>query len=348
MAHEQLPRDNPTHPPEERFDVVSAPDVAPWEEAPQNSPAGEIVDAEVVRSPQSRRRRIVIPVVLFLLTCLSTFWVGATDWAPIAVFNAGWQDHFLSTRMVILKHWPQGLAYMACALAILLTHELGHFFATVFYRIRASLPIFIPFPANPLGTLGAVIVMNPYMANRRQIFDIGIAGPLAGLIFAVPIMWYGTMTLDLTTPSYGIELDIPIAVRWLMNFYQPPGYEPGCYVAISQVNPFFMAGWFGLVVTGLNMFPISQLDGGHVTYTICGKAAHWIARGFMVASIAYVTYTWFHPLALMVILVLMLGTDHPPTSDDKVPLGWFRTVLGCASFAIPILCFPPRVFILNF
>jgi membrane-associated protease RseP (regulator of RpoE activity) len=247
-------------------------------------------------------------------------------------------------RHAILVHWRQGLIYMACVLIILLTHEMGHFIATLCYKIRASLPYFLPFPFNPFGTFGAVITMDAMRANRRQMFDIGIAGPLAGLVVSIPILWYGVVTLDLTQPAGGgMALDIPLAIRLLLDYYQPPGYEPGADVWITQVNPFFMAGWVGMLVTAMNMLPISQLDGGHVSYTLFGSFSRWIARGVLMLSIAYMVYVGNHPMWLMVLLILLLGTDHPPTQDDGVRLGWFRTALGYASLAIPIFCFPPLV-----
>ena len=233
---------------------------------------------------------------------------------------------------------------MACVLAILMTHEMGHFIATVRYRIRASLPYFLPFPFNPIGTFGAVITMDAMRADRKQIFDIGIAGPLAGLVIAIPVMWYGVSELDLGQPGGGgIRFYLPLAVQWMMDVQQPKGYTPGQGVWITQLNPYFMAGWVGLLVTGLNMLPVSQLDGGHITYTLFGKFAHWLARAFMVGGIAYMVYSENPALILMVILIVLIGTDHPPTRNDKVPLGWGRTVLGLASLSIPVLCFPPRV-----
>ena len=99
-----------------------------------------------------------------------------------------------------------------------------------------------------------------------------------------------------------------------------------------------MAGWVGLLVTALNMMPVSQLDGGHVTYTLFGKAAHWIARGFMVVTIATMVSTGSYQMSLMIGLILMIGIDHPPTSDDRVPIGGVRYAIGIGSLIIPVLC----------
>ena len=106
-----------------------------------------------------------------------------------------------------------------------------------------------------------------------------------------------------------------------------------------------MAGWVGLTVTGLNMFPVSQLDGGHVIYTLFGRKSHWIARAFILFAISYMVISSNFGMILMIGLILFIGTDHPPTRDDTVPLGWFRTGLGWVSLAIPVLCFPPRLII---
>ena len=283
---------------------------------------------------RSHRRRVRLPVILFVVTCLSTFWAGVTSWQPLSLGG-------LDYRQLIIRNWDQGLIYMACVLAILLTHEMGHFIATLIYRIPASLPYFIPLPVvAPIGTMGAVIGMDGQRANRKQIFDIGIAGPLAGLVVAAPILWIGISQLDLTTPVYGAFLyDCPLVVRWMIGWIQPE-HADVTTIGTSQLNPYFMAGWVGLLITGLNMMPVSQLDGGHVIYALFLKQAHLIARGFILAAMAYIVFGDAMIWSLMVILVVLMGTDHPPTANDRMPLGRFRFILGLASLSIPLLCFP--------
>ncbi len=345
LFDESSPSDaaNPSKSPAYRMDN----DYVVAELANGSKPSAEEQLAEIERQyvAHQRKRKTRTPIILFLLTCVSTFWVGATNWMPLHIISICLgTSSLLPLRHALLVYWDQGLIYMACVLAILMTHEMGHFIATLCHRIRASLPYFLPFPINPIGTFGAVIMMDAMRADRKQMFDIGIAGPIAGLVVAVPIMWYGVATLDLTVPVGGaIKLHMPLAVHWLMNLYHPDAYEPGSGVWITQLNPYFMAGWVGLLVTGLNMIPVSQLDGGHITYTLFGKAAHWIARAFMVGAIAYIVYTGNPALIIMVILIVLIGTDHPPTKNDREPIGVFRTILGYGSLAIPILCFPPRV-----
>lgn len=282
-----------------------------------------------------RKRRVTLPVLLFLITCVSTFWAGSTNWQPLGVQNE------IGARRMVLRHWDQGLIYMGCVLAILLTHEMGHFIATVRYRIPASMPLFIPCPITPIGTMGAVIAMDGRSANRREIFDVGIAGPLAGLFVAIPILFVGIMKLDPALPGFGGErYDCPLLVE-MMSRWLHPGQPALSQLYPNQINAFFMAGWVGLLITGLNMLPVSQLDGGHITYALFGQRAHWIARGFIFAAILFAVFGNAIIWSPMIILVILLGTDHPPTANDYVQLGRFRTVLGWLSLIIPILCFPP-------
>ena len=304
----------------------------------------------VPRSASRRwKRRWRLPIILFLLTSASTFWVGANVWFPIHFLEmSSVRGNWMPVRETLVAHWADGLIYMVAVLAILMTHEMGHFLAALRYRIPASLPIFLPFPMSPIGTFGAVIGMDGMRANRREMFDIGLAGPLAGLVVALPIVWFGLAGLDFESPVHGpFAIELPLAMRMILDYLQPAGYQSGAQVVYSQLTPLFMAGWVGLLITGLNMMPVSQLDGGHVMYTLLGRRAHWIARGFMVFAIAYLVYADNWNLGVMVFLVLLMGTDHPPTRDEHVPLGPFRVVLGFISLIIPLLCFAPRIIILR-
>lgn len=323
------------------------------------APISEIVQAELIEPSQQtrrpvRRRRVVLPLVLFALTCASTFFAGATQ--NVSLDNAIGDFDFLGPyfllplRIAILEHWRDGVVYMACVLAILLTHEMGHFVMTIIYRVRSSLPYFIPMPLTPIGTMGAVILMDGSRADRKQIFDIGLAGPLAGLIVAVPVVWIGVQRLDLANvPPEGMRYGLPLVMQLLVEHLHPGALKAGAAVAQNQLNPFFMAGWVGLLVTGLNMMPVSQLDGGHVTYALFGRGAHWLARLFMLAVFVYMgAMFWLFnspPMwLLMAILVLVMGTDHPPTRDDSVRLGWLRIAIGVLSLLIPVFCFAPNPF----
>jgi membrane-associated protease RseP (regulator of RpoE activity) len=221
---------------------------------------------------------------------------------------------------------------------------MGHFLAAMRHGIPASLPYFLPLPISPFGTLGAVIGMDGTRANRKQMFDIGLAGPLAGLLVIVPVLWLGMRNLDLSGPAHGLVWDTPLIVRWLLNDYQPPGYHGQTYLGFSQVNAYFMAAWVGLFITALNMLPVSQLDGGHVLHALFGPRGRWISRGVVLLAVGYMAWALTPIWLLMVVLVLVIGVDHPPTRDDRVPLGWLRFGLGLISLLIPVLCLPPTVY----
>lgn len=311
-----------------------------------------------------------LPLILFLLTCGTTFYCGVRHWIPWKGWDEGVDGYVLQPtqhsigtsayfagiqlRREFLTNTGDGLVYMCGLLGILLAHEFGHFIATRIYRVPATWPIFVPMPISPIGTMGAVILMDNRKADRRMMFDIGLAGPLAGLVVAIPVMLLGMMQVQLDLPRRGAELDMPLAVRAVLPLVHS-GYHGG-EIALNQISPLFMAGWVGLLITGLNMMPVGQLDGGHVTYALFGKKARIIARLFMMAAFAIMGislymdqyhgggfgqyYVWF-PMAL---LVMLIGIDHPPTADDSVPLGWGRTILGFASLAIAPLTFAPELF----
>lgn len=285
------------------------------------------------RPAPRRRRRWKLPVVLFLLTCLSTFWAGAAGDYVLAIFGG-----LPAIAHVLANTWQDGLIYMATVLAILLAHEMGHFILTLRHGIAASYPLFIPMPLTPIGTMGAVIAMQGSQADRKQLFDIGIAGPLAGLVVAVPVVCYGILhapaKLAPTVITYHNPLGMELLIAWLRPDVGPHGV---------QMTPMLMAGWVGLLVTGLNMLPVSQLDGGHVAYALLGRRAHMVARALVAGAVIYVVVAGNYGWILMLILVMLIGVAHPPTRDDRVPLGRVRQVVGYASLVIPVLCFPPQV-----
>jgi membrane-associated protease RseP (regulator of RpoE activity) len=316
---------------------------------PQASPPPSVVSRELMRSDieslsdvsaRPINRRLTLPLCLFIATCLSTFWVGAAQYRPLAEMG-----NFQAMWGTIVNNWQEGLTYMGAVLAILLTHEMGHFLQTVRHHIPASYPLCIPVPFNPIGTMGAVISMDGMRADRKQIFDIGIAGPLAGLIVAVPILWIGVAQLDLSDDNISpgeIQLNSPVIVGWMMDYLHPEWVDKADWIGISQVNPWFMAGWVGMLITGLNMLPISQLDGGHTLYGLFGPRAHTYARAFVVIAIMYVVMFLEHAAIWtpMLILVILIGVHHPPTSNDKIELDDVRWTIGVASLSIPIICFP--------
>ena len=309
----------------------------------------------VLRSDPPLLDQLWLPVFLLVATCLSTFFAGAMSWQHTWVMESILSgslgaEKLMLMRRAVLSHWGQGFTYMACVVGILFAHEMGHYVATRIYKVPASFPFFIPFFPAPIGTMGAVIAMQNQKANRKEIFDIGIAGPLAGLVLAIPIICLGIAQLDvaiLARPMFSdsaldMRYDMPLLVRWLYAWLHPQHVPMPSALYASQVNPMFMAGWVGLLITGLNMLPLSQLDGGHVTYTLFGKHSRTITRVFIGIAILYMVWKQVLVWALMLLLIFAIGIYHPPTSDDTVPLGRTRIILGSLSLLIPVLCFPPR------
>lgn len=311
-----------------------------------------------LRRKQRRKRRIVLPALLFLATCASTFFAGAVNLFPLGeIPPADLQGGFSVERLPIEAHpelwrldfdvpnviidlWPRsGLLYAVAVMGILLAHEMGHFLQAVRYRVPASLPYFLPMPISPTGTMGAVIAMSGRGANRRQLFDIGLTGPWAGLAIAVPLAIVGVMQANVQPSDLpGWYLADPLILQGLQRWLRPELGEDWTLVG----NPFLLASWFGFLLTGLNMLPVGQLDGGHVAYAVLGRKAHWLAYAVVAAAAAFVFFDEAWGWILMIVMLLVIGIRHPPTADDAAPLGWFRRVIGIASLAIPILCLAPR------
>jgi membrane-associated protease RseP (regulator of RpoE activity) len=255
---------------------------------------------------------ILLPVVLFVLTCGSTYLVG-------------------------------GLAFSAALMVILLTHELGHFLQARRYHVPASLPYFLPMPLSLIGTLGAVIAMQPGMGNRKSLFDIAITGPLAGLVPALAVSGIG-LTLSEVRPleqgEAALMLGEPLVFQWLSRWIVgplPEGHE-------VFLHPMGYAGWVGIFITGLNLIPIGQLDGGHILYALMRRTARIVATLLLIGAAAGVVVFGYWGWLPMLLLLLLIGPKHPPTADDEVPLGLGRTCLGWLSLAFVLIGFTPTPF----
>ena len=256
-----------------------------------------------------------MPLFLYIATWVSVFWTGMFVWESAA----------------------SGLLFAICVMTILTCHELGHYFQTRRYRVSASLPYFIPLPIIGLfGTMGAIIRMDGRIPNRRVLFDIGISGPLAGLVPTLICCVIGVMQAQVAPRVGGtLEFGDPLLLTWLSN--QIFGPIPDEMTLL--LTPVGMAGWFGLFLTTLNLFPIGQLDGGHVFYAILGKRAPIISVLLYVFIIAYVIVSKSYFWILILVLLYKMNPRHPPTSDDEPPIGVFRTILGCATLAFIVVGF---------
>jgi len=289
------------------------------------TPPSETVSRSLHRPPA----RLRMQSLLFVVTCLTTFAAGAVGWEPVLLgVDAGIAER-------IATHWPRGLAYSAAVMAVLAAHEAGHFIAARSHGIPATLPFFIPVPILLTGTMGAVIGMEGSRASRRQLFDIAIAGPLAGLVVALPLLAVGIRTGHASAAS---PFALPPLARWMLAALRPEIAATGTVAP----NAAFMAGWVGLLVTGLNMLPVSQLDGGHVAAALFGRRGNWVARGVLLAAIAAIVVLGVYNWVVMTVVVALIGVDHPPLREDGRPLGPLRTALGILSFLIPLVTFMPE------
>lgn len=227
-------------------------------------------------------------------------------------------------------------------LSILLAHEMGHFLACRHYGVDATLPMFLPAPVLSLvGTLGAFIRIRSPIPHRKALFDIGVAGPLAGFAVTLPVLLAGIMEARIVADRpdpFAISLGEPLLFRWLAVAIR--GELPGGLT--MSLGPFGLAGWFGLFVTALNLIPIGQLDGGHLSYAVLKRRAHAISRAGSWVCLALV---YFGPNWLVWTLLLrLLGRRHPPTLDDDAPLGGARLALAVFALAVFVISFVPDPF----
>lgn len=239
-----------------------------------------------------------------------------------------------------------GPAYAAVLMTLLLCHEMGHYLQARRYHVPATLPYFIPVPLPPFGTMGAVIRMNQVGANRTQLFDIGVTGPIAGLVVAIPASIWGlahsriVATDTLVGHSYQLGDSLLFAaLSRLVVGVVPEGMD-------VLLHPVAFAGWAGLFVTALNLLPVGQLDGGHVLYSLLGRKSHAVAL-VVVAAFALTAILVNPAWTLMVLVVLLTGVRHPPTADDAVPLGRKRTWVGIGALVFFVLSFTPDPLRLN-
>lgn len=255
-----------------------------------------------------------------------------------------------ATVQLILSNWEllkYGLSFSASLLFILISHEMGHYIACRIYRVDATLPFFIPTPPmlGPAGTFGAFIKILSPMPSRRAVFDIGVAGPIAGFVALIPIALLGLATMQ-TIPLEQIvdrqgmlTFTDPLLMRLFASLF-------GIDLQLGIGNAFYFAAWVGLLVTALNLIPSGQLDGGHAIYAVLGERVHyWTGRiAFVVmATLSIVGFYFFNSpsgFLIAVILAVMMRIRHPPPWD-MTPLDPKRKVVAFVTLVIFILCFAP-------
>lgn len=304
-----------------------------------------------------KRRQLRTAVILFVLTLCSTFLVGSNfvpfTWLTLKMSpQTGEQlerqilERSLETGIppvtietVLWESTYSGLMYSLALMSILFCHEMGHYLQSVRYHVPASFPYFIPLPLPPLGTMGAVILQGRGVATRKQMFDIAVSGPIAGLVVTLPILLLGIMQSEYqaspTEPS--LEFGEPLLLQWLIQGIHGVGL-PGQSFYLTSLG---MAGWVGVFITAMNLLPVGQLDGGHILYTLIGRRAHSVAIFVVVAGVAMMAYQGTFTFSLLLILLIVTGLRHPPTADDSEPLGFGRKAIGWLTLSFLIIGFTP-------
>ena len=275
--------------------------------------------------------------LLFVLTIGSTTLVGMSHYAS---FSSDFLARSVAPALGSL--FGGGLWYSGTILAILGSHELGHYLTCRYYDVDASLPYFIPVPILMSGTLGAFIHIREQIPSKRTLFDIGVAGPIAGFLVAIPALFLGlTMSRVVRIPPNVplTELGEPLLLKLFSALIwgsTPDGYS-------LSLHPVAFAAWFGLLVTALNLFPFGQLDGGHISYAVFGRASRYVSLGTVGVALVLTSFSisWIAWTALMVAALFRFGPNHPPTADEEQPLDRSRQVVAAIALLIFALCFTP-------
>lgn len=294
---------------------------------------GQVVLQAVPLGDAVRRPRVGVNVLLFVLTCLTTLLAGALFFASptFPSFGRG------SLGAALLAGTP----FAATLLAILGVHEFGHYFTARYHRAAVSLPYFIPAPPVVLfGTFGALIRMRSPARDRNALFDIAAAGPLAGLLVAVPaiLVGLGWSVVGPVPTGEAVRFGDPLllkAIVYLTLGAIPPGHD-------VFLHPVAVAGWAGFFVTALNLFPVGQLDGGRIAYALFGAHHRRVGVVTFLALLALGVVTgsvnWFVWAAL---LFLLVGLHHTPPLDDVTPLSPGRRLVGWLCLVLLVLLIPP-------
>jgi membrane-associated protease RseP (regulator of RpoE activity) len=305
-----------------------------------------------------------INLLLFILTGISVVFAGT-----LFEYQGPWTTDLNQLLPHLLPTLYRGLAFAGTLLAILLAHEFGHYLAARYHKSAVTLPYFIPFPFSPFGTMGAFIQLKEPPKNKRILLDIGIAGPLAGLVVAIPLLFLGLflsqtdklplflaqgqaislegnsiLYLMMKYIVFGEWLPAPLnfaginpLIYWLRYFFTG---QPIPYGAVDVIlHPVAWAGWAGLLVTALNLIPAGQLDGGHILYSLFGKRSRIVLPFVLVALIILGTVWsgWW----LWAFIIFLLGRSHAEPLDQITSLDPRRKALAIFGLVVFILVFTP-------
>ncbi|MEO0113628.1 MAG: site-2 protease family protein [candidate division WOR-3 bacterium] len=275
---------------------------------------------------EEKKENYWINLILFLLTLLTTLLVGS--------FHQG-GNPFLRITDIFL-----GIPFSFSLLAILGSHELGHYFIAKREKVSVSLPYFLPVPHPLIGTMGAFIKMRSIVPSKKSLIRVGIAGPLIGFLVALPITYFGlklSKIIKLEEIRYGLSLGNSIIFSALTKIVFkniPQGFD-------ILLHPMAFAGWLGFFVTALNLIPLGQLDGGHIAYALFGRFKVFII--VVLGILIYLSRYWLGWL-FWVIIVSLLSLKHPPVQDEITPLTKKDILLATLALIILLLTFPPKPF----
>ncbi|MCL5030945.1 MAG: site-2 protease family protein [Bacteroidetes bacterium] len=324
----------------------------------ENQPSTEVEKTD--------KKNYLLHIGLFIITFITTTISGA-QW--ISNQPGPYEYHFL------LK----GLPYSISIMFIISCHEFGHYFAAVYHKVKATLPFYIPFPPLPefinFGTMGAVIKTKSPIYTKKAMFDIGVAGPIAGFVACLIVLTYGFTHVpginyllaihpDFFSPDYGKNaIDLSFGNTILFSFFKLIFVHPGQFFPpMSEVYhyPYLCVGWFGLFVTAMNMIPVGQLDGGHISYTMFGEKNHYKIAvisfailmvlgllGLIETSFNLKTnFGWVGWLLWALLLFFVIKLKHPVVPDES-ELDNKRKFVGYLSFIILVISFSPTPFMVS-
>ncbi len=303
--------------------------------APAAFPHQDVFDAPWAHARP--KQRYWLHALLLLATLLTTTIVGAE---MAHSFAAGRPLDFETDLMGYVRLWHDpsflldGLPFSLTLLTILMAHEMGHFLAARYYNVDATLPFFLPAPTL-IGTFGAFIRIRSAILSKRILFDIGVAGPLAGFAMLIPPLVVGVAMSKVVhgIGAHGqLEFGTPLILRLLEWMF-----FPGVATSDLYLHPVARGAWVGLLATALNLLPIGQLDGGHVLYSFLGERTKWLSRffvGVLVLMGVFYAYSWL----LWAALIIFFGMRHPAIVDPS-PLGRTRTWLAVLALVIFVLSF---------
>lgn len=296
-------------------------------------------EPERLRFQHSYRR----PAILLALTLLTTSMAGGCHYLGFAQ-SIGGPEVVLSSPLELLSPWflISGLWYALPMLIVLGAHEYGHYAFCRRYRVDASLPYFIPAPLPLTGTMGAVIRIKEAFPSKAALFDIGVAGPIAGFVMLLPFLIAGvwmSAPVQFTRTEDLVYFGEPLlfkAVAWMRFGALPEGTD-------ITLHPMGFAAWFGMLATALNLLPFGQLDGGHIAYAVFGRNSRYVSMATLAATVALATQSsgWVSVTIMMVVMAYVIGLRHPQVIDEATPLDPRRQLVALAALVIFVISFTP-------